>query len=53
MIYLAFFNFFSILISKSITTTQTFIRNKSNEISKEISTLLVAIILVCQSIKDH
>ena len=35
MIYLAFFNFISLLISKAITTTHIFIKNKSNGINKK------------------
>ena len=35
MIYLAFFNFISLLISKAITTTHIFIRKTFNGINKK------------------
>ena len=35
MIYLAFLNIISLLISKPITTTHIFIKNKSNGINKK------------------
>ena len=35
MIYLAFLNIISLLISKAITTTHIFIKNKSNGINKK------------------